>query len=127
MAAEQPDGTPEVHHGHHHPPDHEAGDERTLGGYMAVHKRPAAFEGVDGHSYSADILTDTTGVVAAPWGAYLFFVRWGLGEPEVQGHLETEFLVKGMSEAVVRHQLGAMQLGTVKATLDGLIRAGRPT
>ena len=126
MAAEQHDGTPEVHHGHHHPPDHAAGDERTLGGYMAVHKRPAAFEGADGHSYSADILTDTTGDTTTPWGAYLFFVRWGLGEPEVQGHLETEFLVKGTSEAVVRHQLGAMQLGTVKATLDGLIRSGRP-
>lgn len=113
------------HHGHHHPPDHAAGDERTLGGYMAVHKRPAAFEGVDGFSYSADILTDTTGDRSAPWGAYLFFVRWGHGEPEVQGHLETGFLVTGVSEAVVRHQLGSMQLATVKATLDGLIR-GRP-
>ena len=126
MAAEQPEGQAEVHQGHHHPPDHAAGDERTMGGYMAVHKRPAAFEGIDGHSYSADILTDTTGDRHAPWGAYLFFVRWGLGEPEVQGHLETGFLITGVSEAVVRHQLGAMQLGTVKATLDGLIRAGRP-
>jgi hypothetical protein len=122
LAAEQQDERPTVHHGHHQPPDHAAGDERTLGGYMAVHKRPAAFEGVDGISYSADILTDTTGDRSAPWGAYLFFVRWGRGEPEVQGHLETDFLVKGQSEAVVRHQLGAMQLATVKATLDGLIR-----
>ena len=89
---------------------------------MAVHKRPAAFEGVDGSSYSADILTDATGDRSAPWGAYLLFVRWGQGEPEVQGHLETGFLVSGMSEPVVRHQLGAMQLATVKATLDGLIR-----
>jgi hypothetical protein len=110
------------HPGHHHPPDHGAGDERTLGGYMAVHKRPAAFEGVDGRSYSVDILTDTTGDRHSPWGAYLFFVRWGPGEPEVQGHLETGFLVSGSSEAVVRHQLGQMQLATVKATLDGLIR-----
>ncbi len=89
---------------------------------MAVHARPAAFEGVDGFSYSADIITDATGDRAAPWGAYLFFVRWGRGEPEVQGHLETAFLITGQSEAVVRHQLGAMQLATVKATLDGLIR-----
>lgn len=89
---------------------------------MAVHKRPAAFEGVDGVAYSADILTDTTGDRAAPWGAFLVFVRWGHGEPEVQGHLETGFLVTGASEAVVRHQLGAMQLHVVKATLDGLIR-----
>ena len=111
------------HAGHHLPPDHEAGDERTLGGYMAVHKRPAAFEGVDGHSYSADILTDTTGDRAAPWGAYLFFVRWGRGEPEVNGHLETPFLVSGASEGVVKHQLSVMSLQLVKATLDGLIRA----
>jgi hypothetical protein len=126
LGAEQHDqpatGEGAVHAGHHQPPDHAAGDERTLGGYMAVHKRPAAFEGVDGFSYSVDILTDTTGEVAAPWGAYLFFVRWGHGEPEVQGHLETDFVVKGASEAVVRHQLGAMPLGNVKATLDGLIR-----
>lgn len=90
---------------------------------MAVHARPAAFEGVDGYSYSADILTDITGDRNAPWGAYLLFVRWGYGEPEVQGHLESDFLIRGGSEAVVRHQLGSMLLATVKATLDGLIRA----
>ncbi len=89
---------------------------------MAVHKRPAAFEGVDGYSYSADILTDSTGDSATPWGAYLLFVRWGYGEPEVQGHLESDFLIRGTNEAVIRHQLGAMLLATVKATLDGLIR-----
>lgn len=90
---------------------------------MAVHKRPAAFEGVDGKSYSVDILTDTTGDAAAPWGAYLFFVQWSEGEPEVKGHLESPFIVTGASEAVVRHAVGAMQLATVKATLDGLLRS----
>lgn len=90
---------------------------------MAVHARPAAFEGVDGFSYSADILTDETGDATAPWGAYLLFIRWGYGEPEVQGHLESDFLLRGTSEAVVRQQLGNMLLQTVKATLDGLIRA----
>lgn len=93
---------------------------------MAVHARPAAFEGIDGASYSVDILTDTTGDPEAPYGAYLFFVRWGAGEPEVQGHLETPFLVTGRSEASLRHQLGGMSLPVVKATLDGLIRGGRP-
>ena len=122
MAAEQGDASPTVHHGHHQPPDHAAGDERTLGGYMAVHKRPAAFEGADGFSYSVDILTDTTGQPEAPWGAYLFFVRWSHGEPEVQGHLETGFMVTGFSEAAVRHHLGGMALSLVKATLDGLVR-----
>jgi hypothetical protein len=87
-----------------------------------VHARPPAFEGLDGCSYSVEIITDATGDAQAPWGAYLFFVRWGHGEPEVKGHLETGFLVTGSNEAFVRHQLGAMQLATVKATLDGLIR-----
>jgi len=87
-----------------------------------VHKRPAAFEGADGCAYSVDILTDTTGQPEAPWGAYLFFVRWSHGEPEVQGHLETGFMVTGFSEAAVRHQLGGMALSLVKATLDGLVR-----
>ncbi|MFC1465898.1 MAG: hypothetical protein ACFLMY_13740 [Candidatus Brachytrichaceae bacterium NZ_4S206] len=89
---------------------------------MAVHKRPAAFEGLDGLSYSADILTDTTGDPSAPWGAYLFFLRWGRGEPEAIGHLETDFLVRGHSEAAVRDAVGRMSLLVVKATLDGLLR-----
>lgn len=89
---------------------------------MAVHARPAAFDGVDGFAYSVDIITDQTGDRAAPWGAYLFFVKWSHGEPQVAGHLETGFIVTGPSEAAVRHQVGAMPLATVKATLDGLLR-----
>jgi hypothetical protein len=74
---------------------------------MAVHARPPAFAGADGASWSVDLLTDTTG---------------DTGTPEVTGHLETDFLVRAASEALARHQLGAMPLATVKATLDGLIR-----
>jgi len=91
---------------------------------MAVHARPAAFDGVDGFSYSVDIMTDETGDAGAPWGAYLLFVKWGRGEPQVAGHLETGFLITGKSEVVVRRDLGAMPLASVKATLDGLIRTG---
>ena len=89
---------------------------------MAVHARPAAFDGVDGFSYSVDILAEQTGVAEAPWGAYLFFVKWSAGEPQVSGHLETDFLVTGSNEGIVRRQVGAMPLASVKATLDGLIR-----
>jgi hypothetical protein len=91
-----------------------------------VHSRPPAFDGIDGRAYSVDLLTEPTGDRSAPWGAYLFFVQWSAGEPEVTGHLETGFIVTGSSEAMVRHQLGAMPLATVKATLDGLIRPTRP-
>jgi len=51
------------------PPDHSKGDEHTLGGYMAVHARPAAFAGEEGASYSADIGLDETGDATAPVGA----------------------------------------------------------
>ncbi|MCU0633422.1 MAG: hypothetical protein MUE41_01010 [Gemmatimonadaceae bacterium] len=108
--------------GQHLPPDHSRGDERTLGGYFAVHGRPPAFEGADTSAYSVDIVTDTTGDRDHPWGAYLIFLRWSAGEPEIAGHLETDFLARGPSELAVRDQVGRMALETVKATLDGLIR-----
>lgn len=105
------------------PPDHSKGDEQTLGGYMAVHARPAAFEGSDGASYSADIATDETGDAAAPVGAYLLFVRWGRGEPQITGHLESDFLARARTEDDARAQLGAMPLSEAKRILDALIRA----
>ena len=43
------------------PADHSKGDERTIGGYAAVHARPAAFEGRDGLSYSVEIMSDPVG------------------------------------------------------------------
>ncbi len=108
------------------PPDHSKGDERTIGGYMAVHARPAAFEGVDGASYSVAIETDETGDAAAPFGAYLLFVRWSTGEPTIRGHIETDFLVRGSSPEEVRERLGAFPLERVKEILDATIRERMP-
>ena len=109
------------------PPDHSKGDEHTLGGYMAVHARPAAFEGADGASYSADIAIDNTGDEAAPVGAYLIFLRWSPGEPRVMGHLETDFLARARSEEEARAVIGALSLDETKRVLDELIRASRPS
>ena len=109
--------------GRHLPPDPSQGDERTLGGYMAVHARPAAFEGSDGMSYSVEILADETGEAARPWGGYLLFLRWRrIGEAGVEGHLESEFLGWGASEAEARAAVGAMPLEAVKAQLETLLR-----
>lgn len=77
---------------------------------------------MDGLSYSVDILVDETGDAGAPYGAFLFFLQWGRGEPEASAHLETDFLARGVSEAAVREVVWRMPLLTVKATLDGLIR-----
>ena len=109
--------------GAHLPPDHSLGDETTVGGYAAVHARPAAFEGADGMSYSVELCADATGDAASPVGGYLLFLRWRrVGEPGVDAHLETDFIVRGRDEPTVLRELGRMPLRTVKATLDALIR-----
>ena len=88
---------------------------------MAVHDRPAAFEGSDGSSYSAEIVTDESGDKGRPFAAYLLFVRWGRGDPVATGHLETEFLAFGATEDEVRRVVGEMMLSEAKAKLDALI------
>jgi hypothetical protein len=109
------------------PPDHSKGDERTIGGYMAVHARPAAFEGSDGLSYSVEIETDATGDSANTYGAYLLFVRWERGDPKVSGHLETDFLARAATPEEARAAVGALPLDDVKRILDDLIRERAPS
>jgi len=109
--------------GQHLPPDHSRGDERTLGGYAAVHGRPPAFDGPDGLSYSADILVDETGDGDGRWGAYLFFVRWTQGNPVLAGHLESDFLTVGPTAEAARAQLAAWPLSAVKDALDRLVQS----
>jgi hypothetical protein len=117
--------------GRHLPPDHSRGDESTLGGYMAVHDRPAAFEGSDGMSYSVEIMTARTGEPERPWGAFLLFLRWRrFGAQGVEGHLESEFLAHGETEDDARRRLGAIPLLAAKETLEALLRrdyGGAPT
>ena len=104
------------------PADHSKGDPNTIGGYMAVHDRPAAFEGSDGASYSVEIVADVSDEKDGPFGAYLLFVRWREGDPVASGHLETEFLAFGQTEDEAKKTVGAMLLNDVKLRLDGLIK-----
>ena len=103
------------------PADHSLGDANTIGGYMAVHARPAAFEGKDGASYSVEIVSDETGESARPFAAYLLFVRWRAGDPVAAGHLETDYLGYGETERDAVSKVGAMKLSDVRSVLDGLI------
>ena len=113
------------------PPDHSRGDANTIGGYAAVHARPAAFEGSDGMSYSVEIVVDDTGVAGRPFGAYFLFLRWRrMGAQGVEGHLETDYLAYGSTEEAARDAIGQLTLTAVKRMLDELIReqlANRPT
>lgn len=114
--------------GKHLPPDHSRGNANTIGGYAAVHARPAAFEGPDGLSYSVELMTDTTGDPARPWGGYLLFMRWArTGEQRVDGHVESDFLAFGATEPEVQRALGALELGEVRAVLWDLVRAASRT
>ena len=114
-------------HGQFLPPDHSKGDESTVGGYAAVHARPAALEGRDGMSYSLDILSDSTGETdpARAFGAYLLFVQWRrVGEQGVAGHVESEFLAWGETASQARRAVAAMPLAEAQRLLDALL-AGR--
>jgi len=94
---------------------------------MAVHARPAAFDGPDGLPYSVDLLCDLSGDADRPWGGALMFLRWRrIGEPGIDGHVESDFLVYGQHEDEVRAALGALTLDAVKATLDALVTPTLP-
>ena len=109
------------------PPDHSKGDEKTIGGYMAVHARPAAFEGADGMSYSVEIVVDETGIAGRPFGAYFMFLRWRrIGAQGIEGHLETDYLAYGATESAAREAIGSMTLSDVKAVLESVIRERAP-
>src|SRR5947208_9546556 len=98
--------TPPLTMGRFLPPDHSKGDPNTIGGYMAVHDRPAAFEGSDGASYSVEIVTDTSGEKDRPFAAYLLFVRWRQGDPVASGLLASEYLSYASDEAAGRPEAG---------------------
>src|SRR5205807_472462 len=102
-------------HARYQPPDHSKGDESTIGGYAAVHDRPAAFEGSDGFSYSVEMMAEATGDDAAPWGAFFFFVKWArLGAQTPEGHLESEYLITADSEHDAVAALGETPIAEVK-------------
>lgn len=115
----------------HRQPDHSRGDANTLGGYAAVHDRPAAFEGADGFSYSVEILAEPTPGEPAPFGAYLLFVKWSrIGASSPMGHLESDYLAYAATEAEAAAVVGALQLTDVTRILNELIAAregGMPT
>ena len=103
-------------------PDFSRGDPNTLGGYAAVHERPAAFEGSDGFSYSVEILVEEEQGQREPWAGFLFFVKWArIGASSPEGHLESDVLARASSEQEARERVGALPLNEVKRVLDELI------
>ena len=103
-------------------PDFSRGDPNTIGGYAAAHDRPAAFEGSDGFSYSVELMAEDEGKGAEPWGAFVFFVRWArIGASSPEGHLESDVLARGATQAQALERLSGFSLNRVKSVLDELI------
>jgi hypothetical protein len=109
------------------PPDHAKGDEGTIGGYAAVHARPAALEGSDGLAYSVEVLGDRLGVThEQAFGAYLLFLRWRrVGEEGVEGHVESDFLEFGASREEAVQRLRDWKIERVQDLLNAMLERDR--
>lgn len=105
------------------PADHARGDETTVGGYEAVHGRPASFDGPDGFAYSVAVVADALGHDArGAWGAYFLFLRWRrVGEEGVEGHVETDFLAFGASREAAVAALGGWRVAAAQEQLANLL------
>ncbi len=114
--------------GQHLPADHSLGDANTIGGYALVHGRPAAFDGSDGFSYSVELSVDQVNDAGTLFAAYLLFLRWRrLGASGVEGHLETDYLIRAETSAAARSGLGAFALQQVRQILELQIAASAST
>ena len=89
---------------------------------MAVHDRPAAFEGSDGFSYSVEILAQQEPESPASWSAFFLFVKWArIGAQSPEGHLESDYIAQGATESEAIARAGNVSLSDTKKILDELI------
>jgi hypothetical protein len=97
--------------------DHSPAKDVTLGGYLAHHNRPPAFEGSDGSPYTVSLEVEKTPDLRAPYSGYLVFPRWAETGAGIVGHLETPLIVRGSSEVEILERLGALTLVQVNHLL----------
>lgn len=93
----------------------------TLGGYMALHDRAAAFAGGDGQPYSVGIFVEEEADEAGRYAASLLFVRWAQSGERPVGHVESEVLARGRTPEEAEERIKALSLYDVKAALDQAI------
>jgi hypothetical protein len=106
-------------------PDHGTSqDDSTLGGYFAVHDRPPAYDGPDGHPYTVSPEVEKTSNLRAPYAGYLVFPRWAQTGVGIVGHVETPTLVECASQEEALQRLGEKTLHEVQELLlDALARS----
>lgn len=96
----------------------EGADDTTIGGYATVHGRAAGLESTDGKAYTLAVETEPTDDPDAPWAAFLIFLEWADTGSAIMGHLESEDLARGASEAEVRAAVDALPLHRAQSILD---------
>ncbi len=102
-------------------PNHDEVADHSLGGYFAVHNRPPAYEGSDGHPYTVSMEVQRTGNLRAPFSGYLVFPRWALTGVGIIGHVETDTLVEARTTEEADEQLEALSLHRVQELLEQAI------
>ena len=100
-------------------------DEGTLGGYLRRHQRPPAFGGPDGRAYSVGVLVDDAPNADGRYGAGVLFVRWSPAGDVPDGHVETDWLVYGETQAAAKRALHGLTLHDLKLQLDRAVEAQR--
>ena len=102
-------------------PNHDEVTDHSLGGYFAVHDRPPAYEGTDGHPYTVSMEIQHTGNLRAPFSGYLVFPRWAQTGVGIVGHVETETLVEARTTEEADELLKALSLHRVQELLEQAI------
>lgn len=97
----------------------------TLGGYLAEHDRPPAFEGSDGQPYTVAVEVEETGDPARPYVAFLIFLRWAATGAGIMEHLESDDVAAGTTPTDAEHAALDLSLYEVKAILDQTIARRR--
>lgn len=97
----------------------------TLGGYIAEHDRPPAFEGSDGQPYTVAIEVEETGEDDAPFVAFLIFLRWAATGAGIMDHLESDDVAAGETAKAAEHAALDLSLYEIKAILDQAIARRR--
>lgn len=102
--------------------DPERGKDVTLGGYIAKHDRPPAFEGEDGCPYTVATDAEETGDPDERYDAFLTFIRWADTGAGIMGHIDSDVLAHAATYDDAVAALLDLSLFEVKEALDGAIR-----
>ncbi len=97
----------------------------TFAGYVETHERVPAFEGSDGQPYTVDVDAGETGDPARPWAGFLVFVRWAATGAGIMGHVTSEDVAYGKTEADARAAVLGLTLYQLKKELDRAIERRR--